>query len=400
MLLSIAAEPSEAWLDVERAYIRQSPSATSPVIGVLERGDRVQVAEESTAPEGWTLLYPFGAVRSRYLAAVPPEGTGEPFDYLYGRVIARSAEVRSSASSEARVVGRHARGHVLAFKPPAVGPSEWLERPDGTFLARADVKLLVGSALEGVSEPPPELAWVLRRVRVHAPDDPKGATMVLERYTALEVISIGSEVQTSRGTLPRDAVRLSHAHTRPGGIGPQERWVHVDLFEQVLTAYEGDHLVFATLVSTGKRGWETPIGIFRIWLKLRHGAMRGRRAAYLVEEVPHSLFFGEETALHGANWHDRFGTAVSHGCINLSPADAAWLFRWAPPELPEGWHGILPGPAGLQALWVHIERGDARQATAARATARSARNALTAECSRADGECRNPSRDCGVATAE
>ncbi|MGZ6098839.1 MAG: L,D-transpeptidase [Myxococcaceae bacterium] len=224
--------------------------------------------------------------------------------------------------------------------------------------------------------------------------------MVLERYTALEVISIGSEVQTSRGTLPRDAVRLSHAHTRPGGIGPQERWVHVDLFEQVLTAYEGDHLVFATLVSTGKRGWETPIGIFRIWLKLRHGAMRGRRAAYLVEEVPHSLFFGEETALHGANWHDRFGTAVSHGCINLSPADAAWLFRWAPPELPEGWHGILPGPAGLQALWVHIERGDARQATAARATARSARNALTAECSRADGECRNPSRDCGVATAE
>jgi len=128
MLLSIAAEASEAWLAAERAYIRQSPSATSPVIGLLERGDRVQVAEESRAPEGWNLLHPFGAVRSRYLAAASPEGIGEPFDYLYRRVIARSAQVRSSASSEARVVGHHSRGHVLAFKPPTAGPSEWLER--------------------------------------------------------------------------------------------------------------------------------------------------------------------------------------------------------------------------------------------------------------------------------
>jgi hypothetical protein len=73
--------------------------------------------------------------------------------------------------------------------------------------------------------------------------------------------------------------------------------------------------------------------------------------------VPHALFFGGETALHGANWHDRFGTPVSHGCVNLAPADAAWLFRWAPPELPERWHGILPGPAGLPTLWVVVEHG-------------------------------------------
>jgi hypothetical protein len=131
----------------------------------------------------------------------------------------------------------------------------------------------------------------------------------------------------------------------------------VDTLEQVLTAYEGDRLVFATLVSTGRERWETPTGHFRVWLKLRHGEMRGHRAAYLVEEVPHALFFGGNTALHAAIWHDRFGTAVSHGCINLSPADAAWLFDWAPPELPERWHGILPGAAALPTLWVIVEHG-------------------------------------------
>jgi hypothetical protein len=178
------------------------------------------------------------------------------------------------------------------------------------------------------------------------------------------VTEVGDRVETERGSLPRDSVRLAQARPRPDGIGPEEKWVHVDTLEQVLTAYEGDRLVFATLVSTGREHWETPTGHFRVWLKLRHGEMRGHRAAYLVEEVPHALFFGGDTALHGALWHDRFGTAVSHGCINLSPADAAWLFRWAPPELPERWHGILPGAAALPALWVIIEHGSGESPSA------------------------------------
>jgi hypothetical protein len=38
------------------------------------------------------------------------------------------------------------------------------------------------------------------------------------------------------------------------------------------------------------------------------------------------------------------------------PKDAAWLFAGAPPELPNRWHGILPGSAGLEALWVQVEK--------------------------------------------
>jgi len=336
-----------------QANIRLLPTASSPIVGLLERGDRVELAEDVPPQGGWTLLRPFGAVRSEFLLFGEPPFDLPPVEYVYGRVIVPFASLRSEPAPEARVVSRQVRRHILAFRSPQDTDAPWLERPDGTFVARSEVRLLVGSPLHGVASPPPQLAFVMRAVRVRPP----GATgsEVLERYTAVAVESVGRDVRTAQGAIPRSAVRLARAVPRPTGIGPEAKWIHVDTAEQVLTAYEGDRMVFATLVSTGKRGWETPPGHFRIWLKLRHGAMRGHRETYLVEEVPYSLFFGGDTALHGVTWHDHFGTAVSHGCVNLSLADASWLFEWAPPPLPDGWHGILPAGAGLDSLWVIVE---------------------------------------------
>jgi hypothetical protein len=159
------------------------------------------------------------------------------------------------------------------------------------------------------------------------------------------------------GRVARNAVRLAAKRARPDGVPPNARWVHVDLREQVLTAYEGEEIVFATLISSGKPGWETPQGLFRVWFKLRHGTMTGRLEPYHVEEVPSALFFHGAVALHGAAWHDRFGMPASHGCINLSPGDAEWLFSWAPPPLPSGWHSLLPDAADLETLWVRVEDG-------------------------------------------
>jgi lipoprotein-anchoring transpeptidase ErfK/SrfK len=364
LAFTTAVHASQAWINSDRANIRFSPSAASPVIGRVERGDHVDVVDdEGEPPQGWTLLRPFGAIRTRLLVPVGPTSDERPVGYIYGRVIVPSAAVRVRPVRDARIVGRNSRRQILAFKNKGDDAGGWLERPDGTFVARSEVKLLVGSEFRGVFDPPPTLAFVLRRVRVQPTDDPMSPETVLERYATLPVLSVGRKVRTSKGDLPRSAVRLAHSRNRPSGIGSETRWVHVDTTEQVLTAYEGDRLVFATLVSTGKPGWETPLGQFRSWLKLRHGEMRGHRAAYLVEEVPDALFFGSETALHGAIWHDRFGSAVTHGCVNLSPADAQWLFQWAPPSLPDGWHGILPGTAGLESLWVVIEAGDAEPKT-------------------------------------
>lgn len=58
-------------------------------------------------------------------------------------------------------------------------------------------------------------------------------------------------------------------------------------------------------------------------------------------DVPFVQYFTEGFALHAAYWHDDFGTPRSHGCVNLAPIDAAWLFGWTDPDVPAAWHGAL-----------------------------------------------------------
>jgi hypothetical protein len=69
--------------------------------------------------------------------------------------------------------------------------------------------------------------------------------------------------------------------------------------------------------------------------------LAGTTDAYSIEDVPWTMYFQGSYALHAAFWHDRFGSSRSHGCVNLSPADARWLFEWSTPTLPSGWHGVV-----------------------------------------------------------
>jgi len=47
---------------------------------------------------------------------------------------------------------------------------------------------------------------------------------------------------------------------------------------------------------------------------------------YYIEGVPYFMTYAGNFGFHGAYWHDNFGIPASHGCINLSPADAKWLY--------------------------------------------------------------------------
>jgi lipoprotein-anchoring transpeptidase ErfK/SrfK len=41
--------------------------------------------------------------------------------------------------------------------------------------------------------------------------------------------------------------------------------------------------------------------------------------------VPGSAGF----SIHGTYWHNNFGHAMSHGCVNMKTTDVAQLFEWA-----------------------------------------------------------------------
>lgn len=154
----------------------------------------------------------------------------------------------------------------------------------------------------------------------------------------------------------REVVRLATARARPAEVPEGARWIDVRLSEQTLVAYDGDQPVYATVVSSGKPGFETPTGLYRIQAKYVTTTMDdlASEEPYLIEDVPWVMYFQGSYALHGAFWHSSFGTVHSHGCVNLAPADAQWLFRWSSPALPPSWHAVLARD-GRDGTYVLIE---------------------------------------------
>jgi len=133
-------------------------------------------------------------------------------------------------------------------------------------------------------------------------------------------------------------------------MAPRQRWIDIELASQTLVAYEGSKPVYATLISTGKRRrgpLATPKGTHRIWVKLLTSVMDNLENEwasryYRIEDVPYVQYFAKGVGLHAAFWHRSFGRVRSHGCVNLTPLDAYWLFWWTGPHLPAGWTAVLP----------------------------------------------------------
>ena len=115
--------------------------------------------------------------------------------------------------------------------------------------------------------------------------------------------------------------------TPPSG-GGGGKWIDIDLSSQRLRAYAGNTVLRTMVVSTGIARYPTPPGRFRIYSKYRSITMSG--PGYHLPGVPHSMFFYRGYAIHGTYWHNNFGRPMSHGCVNLTRADAAWLYSWAP----------------------------------------------------------------------
>jgi lipoprotein-anchoring transpeptidase ErfK/SrfK len=130
---------------------------------------------------------------------------------------------------------------------------------------------------------------------------------------------------------------------RPAGTGTHRQWFDVDLGEQIVVAYENDQPVYATLTASGHEPNHTPRGNYPIWGKGTSVTMKSQEyddLPYYVNRVPWVMFFQAHNALHGAYWHDQFGHTKSHGCVNLAPNDARYLFDWLEPKLPMGWTSV------------------------------------------------------------
>jgi lipoprotein-anchoring transpeptidase ErfK/SrfK len=244
----------------------------------------------------------------------------------------------------------------------------WYEINANEFVRSDTIAVTAPSSFQGVvvtAQPNAPFAFVLTWLQPLL--EPGGAANAgapaLGRYnlvTIYEQRSYGGLLWYRIGEgqwIPQTAVGVINVDLPPEGVAPGERWIEVDLFEQTLAAYEGERLVYATLVSSGLKQWATDPGLFRIWVKLVKAKMSGREGFadyYYIEDVPWIMYFNRDMALHGAYWHDRFGYPHSHGCVNLAPLDAQWLFNWTGPVVPEGEKAMYPTEADPGTwVWVH-----------------------------------------------
>jgi lipoprotein-anchoring transpeptidase ErfK/SrfK len=116
--------------------------------------------------------------------------------------------------------------------------------------------------------------------------------------------------------------------------------IYADLATQSVTAFEGDTAVLAARCSSGGKGTKTPLGDFRTFHKgptihMTNDGEAGAGQGYDLPGVPWVSFFtGTGISFHGTYWHNDYGKPRSHGCVNLRPDDAKFLYRWSSPLVP------------------------------------------------------------------
>lgn len=294
--------------------------------------------------------------------------------YRYGKVISRGLVIYESPGDATPVRWYTSAGTWVSISAQQVVDDQiWYQVDRGGWTPASAVELEQLSEFHGVRVVPgmpvpfgfviADLLNVRAQPGVSDDNPPVGQ---LERYA---VVSILGETDAHDGTWYRIGedrwvsaryVRRVAPVVRPGGIGPDERWIEVNLREQTLAAYEGSQIVYATLVSSGLSPWPTVTGLFRVWVKIKHRKMSGGSLEYgdyyYLADVPWTMYFRGDYALHGAYWHDDFGRPKSHGCVNLSPLDSYWLFQWATPDLAPD-QPLLRSSSDNPGTWVFVHAG-------------------------------------------
>ena len=382
------------------AYVFAKTASSPTVAGVIRRGTALGLGGKVVGPgcKGgtWYEAVPFGFVCSSLgfhvsesananSYGVPPARVTDHLPYQYARVInqrapryyrlpteqeekqARRAMEKKGPTPE--VVSSLMEGdYFLALAEKETRESDgavFYRTVRGRYVLESDLELRNPDPIRG--EELGQRGWQLPLAFVYGEDREllelksdgaqvvgkaeKHARFVIEHELRMDGASY---VAGSSGALRRDEVRVARLKDAPSGVPAKAKWVHVDLSEQTLVAYEGANPVYATVISSGKEGYEPPTGLFQVQQKYISTTMNATDPIdgfYEVEEVPWTLYYHRGYALHGAYWHTDFGKVRSHGCTNIAPVDARWIYYWSDPEVPPAWHAVRFQP---DTTWVYF----------------------------------------------
>src|SRR5215211_2174361 len=319
---------------VRSIVLRQKPDTRSAPVGTIAQDMRVLwslAAKGRGCARPWVEIEPYGWVCGTHLQPdsrppraieLPrvPEGAVVPG--LYGKVLGeRTRAFKTLRDARRRRGGRElADATLVRFnREISFGRQRFWRTTQGELVDARRVMAREPSRMGGIElgtgrSPLLPLGWIRSGRPATVWEEPSrwvelGALPPRTLVPVLRRSKDGASVRIGPGLwIAAKAIRVARLVPPPTGVGPDEKWIEVDLAEQVLVAYEGTRPVFATLVSTGEKN-PTPTGTWRIWIKFAETEMDGqvKGKTYQVADVPWTMFFFRSYALHGVYWHDRFG---------------------------------------------------------------------------------------------
>ncbi len=282
----------------------------------------------------------------------PAVPTGPAISLVYAQIINGGAAVYSSpadGATGAAPIQWLAPGFVFvslsSSTPVAYGGQNWYQLRQGGYVPAHNVLIYAPSKFHGVQldkQPNHPFGWVVADSQLSSVPgaDPGANAPTLAKYTRVTIfdqqdvagvtwyrVGVGQWISQYR-------VGVVRVSAPPADVQPGDKWIEVNLYEQTLAAYEGDQMVYATLVASGLPKWPTNPGLFQIYAKAQQDKMEGEDGQpdyYYLQDIPWIMYFDQDQALHTAYWHDGFGAVHSHGCVNLAPTDAMWLYYWTTP---------------------------------------------------------------------
>jgi lipoprotein-anchoring transpeptidase ErfK/SrfK len=289
---------------------------------------------------------------------------------LQGRITEKSLWAYAEPNAKAERVEMYWRDLVVPIIGAVVNDDEtahnriWyrLEADQG-YLYSGGVQPVQTLLNEPVQDIPP--AGLLGEISVpftdaHEEPDPEGAVAHRLYYETVHWImgkAIGADGQTWYRLLDDKwnlyyYIPARHIRAIPdeelAPLSPEvpsgDKLVEVNLTQQLVLAFEGSRLVFATRAATGTQyrsgRWTTPPGEFITSYKrpTRHMAAGDIASnGFDLPGVPWVLYITKSgISFHGTYWHNDYGQPRSHGCINLTPQASKWLYRWTVPPVVAG----------------------------------------------------------------
>lgn len=299
----------------------------------------------------------------------PPKATGPIPDFL-----AANPELPVPAGRHEGLVRKEIPyGSMLSFSHAFdAGGRTFLLSPDLTLVPADRVRPFRPSSFHGIpidEAHPLPLGWFRKNPRPKYRRDDKGAFVDTgERWAPRTFVGLtGQKVEKDDDLFwetrekgmyarARDVSIVREPEEMPDVVAPDEKWIDVSLSRGTLTLFEGKRAVYSTLMSPGAGGVTpkakmkteelvkaalTPLGHYRIAVKYRAAQLTDEAtpdpSSFWIADVPWVQYFRNPFAIHAAYWHEDFGSPKSGGCINLSPEDAAHVFAWTAPHVPEGW---------------------------------------------------------------